>query len=79
MTIRRMGIACWITKATDTHSEYVILVAFLRQQWSQQRASMLRHTCIAYLVITQMESVHCAVRPGFLKNNELRFVRKELK
>ena len=24
--IRR--IACWITKATDTHSEYVILTAF---------------------------------------------------
>jgi hypothetical protein len=26
--IRRMRIACWITKATDTHSEYVILTAF---------------------------------------------------
>jgi hypothetical protein len=24
--IRRMCFACWITKATDTHSEYVILV-----------------------------------------------------
>ena len=23
MTIWRMGIACWITKATDAHSEYV--------------------------------------------------------
>ena len=28
MTIWRMLIACWITKATDTHSEYVILIAF---------------------------------------------------
>jgi len=27
MTIWRMGIACWITKATDTHSEYLILTA----------------------------------------------------
>jgi len=29
-TTRRMRIACWITKATDTHthSEYVILTAF---------------------------------------------------
>jgi hypothetical protein len=26
--IRRMRFACWITKATDTHSEYVILIAF---------------------------------------------------
>jgi hypothetical protein len=28
MTIWRMRIACWIPKATDTHSEYVILIAF---------------------------------------------------
>jgi hypothetical protein len=33
MTIRRMRIACWITKATNTHSEYVIFIAFLLQQW----------------------------------------------
>ena len=26
--IRRIRIACWITKATNTHSEYVILTAF---------------------------------------------------
>jgi len=26
MTIRRMRIACCISKATDTHSEYVILL-----------------------------------------------------
>jgi hypothetical protein len=24
--IRRMRFACWVTKATDTHSEYVILL-----------------------------------------------------
>jgi hypothetical protein len=40
--IRRMRFACWITKATDTHSEYVILIAFQRQQWLRERASMLR-------------------------------------
>jgi len=26
--IRRMRLVCWITKAIDTHSEYVILIAF---------------------------------------------------
>jgi len=26
-TIWRIRIACWITKATDTYSEYVILIA----------------------------------------------------
>ena len=30
--IWRMRIACWITKATNTHSEYVVLIAFLLQQ-----------------------------------------------
>jgi len=25
MTVRHMGIACWITKATDTHLEYAYL------------------------------------------------------
>jgi len=29
LTTRRMLIACWITKATDTHSEYLIPTAFL--------------------------------------------------
>jgi hypothetical protein len=27
--IRRMRVACWITTATDTRSEYVTLIAFL--------------------------------------------------
>ena len=29
----RMRIACWITNATDTHSEYAILIASPLQQW----------------------------------------------
>jgi hypothetical protein len=41
-TEMRMRIACWIPKATDTHSEYVILIAFSRQQRFHERASMLR-------------------------------------
>jgi len=44
MTIWRMRIACWINKATNTCSECVILIAFPRQQWLHERASMLCHT-----------------------------------
>ena len=29
--IRRMRFACWISKATDTGSEYVIIIAFSLQ------------------------------------------------
>ena len=41
MTIWRMRIACWIPKVTNTHSEYVILIAFLRQEWLREFSSML--------------------------------------
>jgi hypothetical protein len=32
-TIWHMRIACWIPKATNTLSEYVIVIAFVLQQW----------------------------------------------
>jgi hypothetical protein len=35
--IRRIGIALWISKATNTHSQYVIIIAFLLQQWLQDK------------------------------------------
>jgi hypothetical protein len=35
---RRMLFACWITKATNTFSEYVTLVAFPLQKWLRGRA-----------------------------------------
>ena len=46
-TIWRMCFACWITTATDTHVEYVIIIAFPWQQWLRERASMLRYTYTA--------------------------------
>jgi hypothetical protein len=53
MTIWRMRIACWVTEATDTHSEYVILIALSRQQWSHEHSSSLRYTYIACLSIAE--------------------------
>jgi hypothetical protein len=55
-TIRRMRCACWITKATDTYSEYVILIAFPRQKWLRERASILRYTysaCLAHVYYSE--------------------------
>ena len=34
--------ACWITKATNTRSEYVILIDFSPQQWLGERAVISR-------------------------------------
>jgi hypothetical protein len=48
--IRRLRFAFWMTKATDTHSEYVIIIAFPQHQWLRERATMLRYTYIACIV-----------------------------
>jgi len=40
--VRLICFACRINQATNTHSEYIILVAFPLQQWLCNRASMLR-------------------------------------
>ena len=37
MTVWRMRIARRTPNATDTYSEYVILIAFALQQWLQER------------------------------------------
>ena len=57
MTIWRMRIACWILKATNTHSDYVILIAFPLQQRSQEGVSMLHYTYIAYIVNNRVITV----------------------
>jgi len=48
---RCISIAWWIPKATDTHSEYVIIIAFSLQQCFRERASLLRSTYIVCLVL----------------------------
>ena len=53
MAIWRMRIACWITKATNTPSEYVIFIVFPLQQWLHERTSMLRYMHITCIVITE--------------------------
>jgi hypothetical protein len=46
-----MRIARWTTKATNTYSEHVKIIAFLLRQWLKERASMLRFTYSENLVI----------------------------
>ena len=44
--IRRVRSACWINKATDTHSEYVMLIAIPRQQWLRESVLVLKVHCL---------------------------------
>ena len=50
MAICRMHIACWITKATNAHSEYEILT-FSLQHWLRERTSLLHYNYISRLVL----------------------------
>jgi len=62
MAIWRMRIACWIPKATNKHSEYVIHIACPLQQWLHERPSMLRYTyidCILFVFISSHLAVVC--------------------
>jgi hypothetical protein len=52
LTIWRVRIACWILKATYTHTEYAILSAFPPQQWLHERVSVLRYMYIVGLIET---------------------------
>ena len=45
-----MQFACWKTSTTDTHSEYVVLIAFPHKQWLRESAAMLQNTYIACLL-----------------------------
>ena len=63
--IWRVRAACWITKATDTHSEYVIPLLHGNSGYANSPQCCV-HTYITRLVITDMESVYCAVRTGSL-------------
>jgi len=40
----RTRIACWMIKATNIHSAYVILIAFPPPQWLHEHTSMLLYT-----------------------------------
>ena len=57
---RRLRIACWVPKATNTHSEY----DFLLPQWLYERASILRYTHTACFVIHQYVEIHVVSSHG---------------
>jgi len=46
MTKSLMHFACWILKATNTHSQYIILIAFPLQQWLHESALVSYYTYI---------------------------------
>jgi len=48
--ILRTGFAWWTTKITDTHSEFVIVIAYPLQQWLHERPSVLHCIYVVWLI-----------------------------
>ena len=62
--IRRMRFACWITESTDTHSEYVRLLAFILQQWLRERASILLYASLPVILKVLVNSDSTFAKEG---------------
>lgn len=58
-----MSFACWVTKATDTCLEYVIIVHFPWQQWLCKHTSILRYTYVAG-ILTLPVFLHFKISTG---------------
>ena len=62
-----MRFKCRMTKATNLHSEYVILIAFPQQQRLNERASAFGYTYIACIVTVMPGSRHANTSHQALK------------
>jgi hypothetical protein len=57
-----MPIACWITKATDTHSEYTVLLAFPRRRHLSVR---FIRTLPVFFYVFSASNTHWNQQTGF--------------
>jgi len=57
MTTWHTRIACWITKATHTDSDYVILIPFPTATMAAQTRLNVSHTYINCLVVLLIEAI----------------------
>ena len=71
VTMRRIPFAYWIPKATNTHPEYLTIIAFPLQHWLHERASMSRYTCTACLVEYPLGNEKRITARSTIRNNEL--------
>ena len=53
-----MRFACWNTKPTEPHSEYVILIAFPRQQWLRESVHLYVHSLLSCVFLFSFTSSH---------------------
>jgi hypothetical protein len=74
MKVRRMRIACWIHNATNTHSEYVIRIAFPRNNCCMNALSVTLFThCLSWLTHNRLYSVSDIMWVNFLLSGKQSF------
>ena len=74
--VRRMRFARWISKATDTHSECAILIAYSLQHLLRERpkyyfyTTILIHTAVMMMMIAVnlQREISCACKTEFLQS-----------
>ena len=76
-TIRRMRFACSISKAADTHSEYIMLIAFVHKQWLPKRVSILclrirRFSCLSYCKYRNISLFHKYMANYWIRTTQIR-------
>jgi len=79
MTIWPMCIECWIPKATNTYSDYVILTACPLQQWSNERASVLRYTRIVCRVRSSRNLCYSVCNTHHIPRNKVLKMLREFR
>ena len=63
-----MRISCWMPKARDAHSQYVIFFAFPLQQWLQI------HACLNVTYYVHCLSSYYLDRLSFLSDKSVRYL-----
>ena len=65
--IGRVRITCWMPKVTNTHSEYVIIIAFPLQKWLHECASILFYPTLPVLLITNTIDFYLQCQHGMAR------------
>jgi hypothetical protein len=71
--LRRMHVACWITKAKNTHSEYLILLGFTMQNGYSNATQYYVYTFISFPVLLEDLSTTTKTlrpEPGTIQNTK---------
>jgi hypothetical protein len=72
-----MRISCWMCKATNTHTGYIILIAFPLHQWLHQASHYVIRLLLVFLTF-RSNNVEGKTEVLVQKNSQFHFIRHEI-